>query len=61
LLINSTRLDLIDALFDVIHLDLHLRVRRIVESEARCRVEINEAGDFIREATADRTQLPARE
>src|ERR1700744_722726 len=59
LFIHPTGFDLVDASFDVIHLDCKERMLRIIEGEVGCGIEINEPGNLVGEATADRTKLLA--
>jgi hypothetical protein len=43
----------LDAFLDAVHLDLHLRVRGIIERPARCGIKIDGAGYLVRKAAAD--------
>jgi len=53
LFVDAAGFDLVDARFGVVHLDLELRVGGIVEGAAGGGIEVDEPGDFLREAAAD--------
>jgi hypothetical protein len=53
LLIDTAGFNLLDAVLDSVHLDLHLWVRGIVERPAGYSIKIDEAGYLIRKATPD--------